>query len=483
MKKRVISTILSSLMVVSLAACGGGSADTTPETTDATQTTETTTESTTATETTNKAEAVDSVLAVGTYDPASAGEIEIGFGWWGNQVRDEVTKNAMDYFTEVYPNVTFNLNAQTWNDYWAQMQTFAASEMLPDIMQQDYAFIEQWVEAGNLLDLTPYVESGALDLSNISPDIVDTGKSSTDGHIYAVCAGENAPALLYNKTLTDELGITVPDNMTWDQFAELSRQIYEESGYGVIYGNTNSENPVTYYARGLGHQALFEEEGLSTSVEEMSGYYQRLLDGVAEGWMYDTDKVANISEATIPEYPLVYGTDPSVRTWVSFAFSNQLSAYQAAAEADGIELGITSWPENNPTQANYLKPGQFFSITTDTKNPDLAVAILNYLINDTQAGILLQAERGVPASTKVASDIAEEVGKVDPTYPIIVDYLSFVSSNSSAIFPSLPGYAGTVNDDVIKTTADEVLDPNPGITAEEAAQKLVDGAAKIAEDY
>ena len=115
-------------------------------------------------------------LAVGTYDPATAGEVEIGFGWWGNQVRDEVTKAATDYFTENYPNITFNLNTQSWNNYWALMSTYAANNDLPDLMQQDYAYIEQWVEAGDLLDLTPYVESGALDLSKVPQNIIDTGK-------------------------------------------------------------------------------------------------------------------------------------------------------------------------------------------------------------------------------------------------------------------------------------------------------------------
>ena len=80
-------------------------------------------------------------LAVGTYDPATAGEVEIGFGWWGNQVRDEVTKAATDYFTENYPNITFNLNTQSWNNYWALMSTYAANNDLPDLMQQDYAYI------------------------------------------------------------------------------------------------------------------------------------------------------------------------------------------------------------------------------------------------------------------------------------------------------------------------------------------------------
>ena len=144
-------------------------------------------------------------LKVGTFDVAGAGNIALGFGWWGNQVRDAATADALNYFTENYPNITFNTNAQNWSNYWALMLTSAADNSLPDLMQQDYAYIEQWVAAGDLLDLTPYVESGALDLSNVPQSIIDTGKVG-DG-IYAVCAGMNAPALLYNKTLTDELGI------------------------------------------------------------------------------------------------------------------------------------------------------------------------------------------------------------------------------------------------------------------------------------
>ncbi len=184
-------------------------------------------------------------LKVGTFDVAGAGNIELGFGWWGNQVRDAATADALNYFTENYPNITFNTNAQNWSNYWALMLTSAADNSLPDLMQQDYAYVEQWVAAGDLLDLTPYVESGALDLSNIPQSIIDTGKVG-DG-IYAVCAGMNAPALLYNKTLTDELGIEVPANLTWDKFVEITKEIMEKKGgYRVIYGQGNSENAITF---------------------------------------------------------------------------------------------------------------------------------------------------------------------------------------------------------------------------------------------
>ena len=420
-------------------------------------------------------------LAVGTYDPAAAGTVELGFGWWGNQVRDEVTKNAADFFTENYPNITFNLNAQTWNNYWALMSTYAANNDLPDVMQQDYAYIEQWVEAGDLLDLTPYVESGALDLSTMPESVIATGKVG-DG-LYAVCCAVNAPALLYNKTLTDSLNIEVPQNLTWDQFVEISRKIYAETGIGAKYGDGNSENPLTYYARSLGYTALWDKDGLLPTAEEMAGYYQRLIDGVAEGWLYDTDKLAGVNTADLAQDPMVYGASNEVRTWSAFAFSNQIAAFQAAATADGIELGITSWASSDPVKSNYMKPGQFFAVTTDAENPDLAVAFLNYLLNDVQGNILLRAERGVPPCTATAAAIAEEVGKADPTYPASVEYLAFVGENCSPIFPPLPSYAGTAQTEVIQYLAEEMLLKNPSMTAEEAGAFAVEQIADIASSF
>ena len=383
-------------------------------------------------------------LKVGSYDPASAGTVELGFGWWGNQVRDAATLDAMALFTENYPNVTFNPNAQNWTNYWALMSTYSSNNDLPDLMQQDYAYLQQWVEAGDLLDLTPYVESGALDVSGLSENILASGKVG-DG-LYALCAGVNAPALLYNKTLTDSMGIEVPDNITWEQFEEISRKIYEARGIGVIYGDGNSENHITYYARGLGHEALWNAEGTTLTAEEAAGYYARLMKGIEEGWLYDNDRIANVNANDINSHPLVFGATDDVRTWCAFAFSNQLSAFTKAAEANGIELGITSWASANPQASNYMK-------------------------------------RGVPANSAVAAEIADAVNEIDPTYGIAVNYLAVVQECSSPIFPPLPNYAGTANDDIIKRLSDEVLVKNPSITAEQAGADFVDSVNDLAANY
>ncbi len=200
--------------------------------------------------------------------------------------------------------------------------------------------------------------------------------------------------------------------------------------------------------------------------------------------MFNTDQQANVqTTGDLNMHPLVFGATDDVRTWCAFAFSNQLAAFQAAASADGIELGIVAWPSDNPQASNYMKPGQFFSVTTDTQNPDLAVAFLNYLINDPQGNIKLQAERGVPANSAMAVEIADQLNELDPTYGTAANYLAIVAENSSPIFPPLPAYAGTANDDIIKRLSDEVLVKNPAITAEEAGADFVNSVNDLAASY
>ena len=65
----------------------------------------------------------------------------------------------------------------------------------------DYAYLDQYAKNNLLLDLTPYVEDGTLNLDDANADVLNSGK--VDGKLYAVPIGINAPALLYNKAVTD----------------------------------------------------------------------------------------------------------------------------------------------------------------------------------------------------------------------------------------------------------------------------------------
>ena len=157
--------------------------------------------------------------------------------WWGNQARNEVTQGALDLYSEQNPGVTFDGQFAEWADYWNKLATASAGHTLPDIIQMDYKYLEQYVSNGLLVDLTPYVEDGTIDVSSVSEDILNSGKVG-DG-LYAIPTGINAPALVYNKTVTDEAGVTIKDNMSMEEFYDVCRQVYEKTGYktDVAYGN------------------------------------------------------------------------------------------------------------------------------------------------------------------------------------------------------------------------------------------------------
>ena len=111
---------------------------------------------------------------------------------------------------------------------------------MPDIVQMDYKYLQQYVNNNLLVDLTPYIEDGTIDTASCNQDVLNSGKVG-DG-LYALCNGINAPALLYNKTLLDENGITVKDNMTMDEFFALCKEVYEKTGVktNISYGSVNS---------------------------------------------------------------------------------------------------------------------------------------------------------------------------------------------------------------------------------------------------
>ena len=380
--KKIAAATMAGAMALSLAACGG---------------------SNTASASTAAGAATSEAAA----DSNTSGEKKLTVTWWGNQTRNERTISTLNLYAEQNPGVAFDPQVAEWADYWNKLATASAGKALPDIIQMDYKYLDQYSKNGLLTDLTPYVEDGTLDVSNIDEGILNTGKGS-DGGLYAICIGENAPALVYNKTLLDENGITVKDNMTVDEFKALCKEVYEKTGYKSNYYYNQGENNLEYVLR-ANDITLFENGKLgAASADDFNQYFGVFEDGIKEGWMLSASSFAERNIGTIEQDPLVYGSDPANRSWCTFLWTNSLSAIQAAAP-EGMELGITTWPSDDSKKSNYLKPGQFFCVSSDSKDPVEAAKVINFFTNSVDANKILLAERGVPASTVVADAIAPDL--------------------------------------------------------------------------
>lgn len=396
----------------------------------------------------------------------ASGSASLIMSWWGNQVRNERTQQALDKYHELNPNVTVQGQFNQWSDYWSKLATDAAGNSLPDVVQMDYSYIDQYVSSGQLLDLTPYIESGALDVSNIPDNIVDMGKVG-DGN-YGLPAGVTGSCLFYNKTATDEAGVEIKQNMTLDEFIDAAETMQEKTGLRVKLEQGGQY--LTDWLRGNG--TPFTEAKLPVdSAEDLVPYFDILADGVADGWHMTPDLMTSTG---VEDSPLVYGSSPETMVWVSAdGSSNMLTSYQAAAP-EGTEIALMTIPTADPAKSNYLKPSMFFSISANTKDPDAAVALLNYLINSEDCNDILLGERGVPASTKIADFIKDKLGEADQK---AMDYVTdVITPNCSPIDPPNPDGYSEFNDTVGKLQ--EAVGYG-NTTPEDAAKQLFDKAAEI----
>lgn len=363
------------------------------------------------------------------------GEMTLTVGWWGNQIRNDRTQEALDLYAKNHPGVTFDSQPSQFSDYWTKLATAAAGNSLPDIFQMGYdSYLEEYADNGLLEDLTPYVEDGTLDVSEIDDGILDAGK--VDGKLYAICSGVNVPALIYNKSLTDELGIEVKNNMTLDEFMEISREIYEKSGVKTDVGYGNAQNIMTYMMRGEGVENMFSDQAFSVSGEDgFLPFFEVYETGYQEGWMLDAGIYAELTVNSVEQCPLVYYSSPSTQSWCACYWSNQLTAMQEAAP-EGVELEYATWPAKDPKLANYLHPSMFFSVAAGSANKEEAVKVLDYLINDMDCNNILLAERGVPAPTDVAEGISEKLPEESQREITFINEV--VTPNSSPISPCAP---------------------------------------------
>ncbi|MFV0466721.1 MAG: ABC transporter substrate-binding protein [Lachnospiraceae bacterium] len=408
-------------------------------------------------------------------DTSEKEPIEMSVLWWGSQLRNERTQQILDMYAEENSYITFD--GQFSDDYFTRLATLAAGQAMPDVVQMVYAYLPQYAGENTLIDLTPYIEDGTIDVSNVAESVLATGE--IDGGIYGICNGINSLALLYNNTLLEEAGITINDYMTVEEFKNVCRDVYEKTGYktSLSYGSNENQQFMQFIVRSQG-QHLYGVDGMFgvESADAFLPFFQLYEDGIKEGWQLDPSLYVERVRGQVQEDPMVYGSSPENMSWCGFYSSNQLASMQAAAP-EGTDIGITTYPSDDAKKSLWLNPSQFFSISTNSENPEEAAGLINYITNSIECNNVLLGERGVPISSVVAETIAENQSADDQE---VVSYINnVVTPNSSTIDAPLPSASSEVMS-LLDSITEKVLYGQ--LTAQEAADQYYEqGNAILAE--
>ncbi len=404
MKKKLLSVLLASTMVLSLAACGGGSDD--------------------------SGSGSDS----GSDEGGSSGGDKLVVWTWDPAFNIPAIEEAGKIYKET-ENDKFELEVVETlsDDCETKLQTCAESGdfgTMPDIvLMQDNSyqkFVSFYPEA-----FTDLSDSG-IDFSQFAEGKLSY--STVDGKNYGVPFDNGAVVSCYRTDILDEAGYSIADitDIDWDKFIEIGKVVKEKTGKYMLSGQANSQDIIMMMLQSAG-ASLFNEDGTPNLVgndplNECIDIYQEM---VKEGIFYEVNEW--------DEYVSSITNEQCAGT----INGNWIMATIMGMEDTAGKWEITNMPKlvKTANATNYSNNGgSSWYVTSNCQNTDLAFDFLAKTFagsEDLYANILpTTGAIGTwgPAGESDAYQAPQEFWNDQPIYSTIVEYAEKTPTNNTSAY-------------------------------------------------
>ncbi len=194
MKKKIISVLLATAMVATLAAGCGAKSD--------------------------SSSSKDS-------GKSADGEVTISYWGWDSNYYEPLFKA----YQKDHPNVKFEPTAVEWGDMLTKaQQALASGSELPTIIAMDNTLIENWKDLDICEDLTQYGFDNSKFVESLAEKVV-----TDDGAVIGAQESINPAGIAYKRDLAKEyFGTDDPDELfkifnSYDAYAEKGQEVYDKS--------------------------------------------------------------------------------------------------------------------------------------------------------------------------------------------------------------------------------------------------------------
>lgn len=291
-------------------------------------------------------------------------------------------------FEDLHPNVDIELvNAGTGNDQYTALQNaIQAGSGVPDVAQVEFYALPQFVLTESLADLSQF---GAAELDGtFTPG--PWSAVAQNGGVFALPTDSGPMALFYNKALFDEHDLEVPT--TWEQYAEVARQLHEADPSSYITSDTGDAGLATSLIWQAGGQP-FQVDGTNVTIDladEGSTTYAEYWNGLVKD-----DLLAPITAWSDEWYQGL--ADGTIATLVTGAWMRgNLESSVPDGAGDWAVAPMPQWEEGATATAE--NGGSSLAIPAASDQQALAYAFVEYAtVGD---GVATRIEQGAfPATT------------------------------------------------------------------------------------
>jgi multiple sugar transport system substrate-binding protein len=323
--------------------------------------------------------------------------VELSFFWWGGEARAKLTEDALALYTTTHPRITFRKTWQANQGYFDKLATLTAGGDAPDIFQIDDNFLAEYAARKVTLDLTPYKDSGKLDVSRFPESLWRYGV--VDGALAGVAFGENTQGLVFNSTLLARHKLPEPTTgMSWEEHIAWAEQVAKTAKLPGTMDPSGNYMAFWIWLRQRGRN-LYNGKDVGFTADDVRGWFELWAGARARGACPTPDVIHEGNETSITKQLVVTGKAATSWVWV-----NQMPEMRKSTKD---ELGVVAFP-GDPS-AQWARASMYLSVFRGSPKKDIAVDVINFLANNVDAGKVLGTERGLPSNLDVRAAVERTV--------------------------------------------------------------------------
>lgn len=355
----------------------------------------------------------------------------VRFAWWGGESRHNATVEAVEKFQDKYSHITVQAEYSGYDGYFDKLLTQFASKSAPDLIQLSYTNANEYVMRDQLYPLNDLMDGGILDVSELPKESLETYK--IDGKYYAMPAGITASGyMLYNKDIFDEYEVPYPgEGFTWDDYFEVARKLTKDTdddGETDLWGTSN------IFAHEATFMKMLYERGGRLWSDDLTKVAYNSPEGV-EVW---TLAKQLLDEGIMVPPEISASNPPGVSDFASEQCALTIAIAPALYNDAKFNWGIAKLPRTADNDIQWIVPQMIYGMSNYSKSPNETGMLLDYLLNDEEAGAILKLERGAPANKKIRTSLESTLSETDKAMIAIIDDIAESSTFNLEPFP--PGF-------------------------------------------
>jgi multiple sugar transport system substrate-binding protein len=149
----------------------------------------------------------------GSSSSSGSGVVNLTYALW-DQNEEVGYKQSIAEFMKMHPNIHVTVEQTPWGQYWQKLSTEFAAGNAPDVFWDHLAYFPQFVQQGQLMNLSPLIKQSNIDMSQYYPTLVK--EWTYNGNVYGLPKDWDTIAILYNKQIFQKMGLPAPTSLTWN---------------------------------------------------------------------------------------------------------------------------------------------------------------------------------------------------------------------------------------------------------------------------